>query len=213
MGFCSRCGEPCALATCSCGGYAKSASTSTGGRRTDSADLSTSAAPAGHKVLYTGRSVTPDTDRWERKYVQRSPATTPKTVSRTLPGEDTAGHRDAAWTSKRTKHLSLPTYAMSGAHAPDEYETLALNDAVPGARRLQSRDRRVPSSKEVQEVEETISRTFGSVLDPAHQRHKWSCHDCKTTFVRDQTVYPDPRAKTDASLENILYCPRCFSEK
>lgn len=212
MGFCSRCGEPCALAVCSCGGLAKSGWSlrwsSTNGA--DNRLLRVDAAPAGHKVLYTGRSVTPDTDRWERRYVQRSPATTPKQASRTLPDDDNAASN--AWQSKRTKHLSLPTYAMSG-HGYDDVETLRqIDDAASPNVQHQKRDR-IPSSKEVQEVEETISRAFGSVLDPAHQRHKWSCHSCSTMFLRDQTVYPDPGARHDPSLENVLYCPKCFSAK
>ena len=178
-------------------------------------------APASHKVLYTGRSVTPDTDRWERKYISRSPATTPKTISRTLPsgGEEHSSNsstsKDTAWQSKRSKHLSLPTYAMTGGQVYEEIETLKQNDAALGSSintQRKTRDR-IASTKEFQECEETISRAFGSVLDPAHQRHKWSCHDCKTTFLRDQTVYPDPRGKTDPSLEHILYCPKCFADK
>lgn len=162
-------------------------------------------------MLYTGRSVTPDTDRWERRYVQRRPATTPKqTLSRTLP-EAGANGDSTAWQTKRTKHLSLPTYAMYGQQH-DDVETLTPNDAGPSNKTIQTRDR-IPSSKEVQEVEETISRAFGSVLDPAHQRQKWKCHDCNVTFVRDQKVYPDPRAKTDSNLESDLYCPACFAGK
>lgn len=165
------------------------------------------AAPAGHTVLCTGRSVTPDTDRWERRYVQRSPASTRKTLSRTLPEADNAG--DNTLQSKRTKHLSLPTYAMAG-HTFADVETLKQSDAGPINKH--ARDR-IPSSKEFQEVEETISRAFGSVLDPVHQRQKWRCHDCDVTFLRDRTVYPDPRAKSDASLENALYCRQCFAGK
>lgn len=34
------------------------------------------------------------------------------------------------------------------------------------------------------DIEETITRAFGSVLDPAHQRQKWSCHLCNKVFLR-----------------------------
>ena len=103
---------------------------------------------------------------------------------------------------------------MSG-HRFDDVETLKKDDAAgSGNNRPCARDhRRIPSSKEFQDVEETISRAFGSVLDPAHQRQKWKCYDCDVTFLRDQTVYPDPRAKTDPDLENVLYCPKCFAGK
>lgn len=102
---------------------------------------------------------------------------------------------------------------MSAGLVYEDVETLKQqDDAGPSNTQRKARDR-IPSSKEFQEVEETISRAFGSVLDPIHQRHKWSCHDCKTTFLRDQTVYPDPRSKTDSSLEHVLYCPKCFAAK
>jgi hypothetical protein len=149
--------------------------------------------------------VTPDTDRWSRKYVERSPATTPKVSARPLP--DSGAHSaEQAWTTKRQKHLSLPTYATTAAQN-NEVESLRPH----GNKHVKSRDDFGISKEAHQEMEETISRAFGSVLDPAHQRRKWNCHSCKTVFVRDQTVYPHPSAKTDAALEDLLYCPRCFA--
>lgn len=148
-------------------------------------------APRSQKVLSQGRAVTPDYDRWSLRYVTRSPSSTPNQQShfgersRGSPHEDSAIEeltRPVAFRSSSGRHLSAPPTANRHARAPDDP---SAGDSYPNIS-PGSRNERVPPDgpKDEHEVEETISRAFGSVLDPVAQRSKWKCSGCETLFVR-----------------------------
>lgn len=114
-------------------------------------------------VLSDGRPVTPEGargDAWSRRYVQRSPGSA-------------------------SKKSSANTVLRHDTNEPAFSEPASTSARPPPPTRKHSKHLKLPHmSPSLEDVEETITRAFGSVLDPQSQRAKWACAACNTMFVR-----------------------------
>ncbi|KAN0064781.1 hypothetical protein ACQY0O_001838 [Thecaphora frezii] len=58
-----------------------------------------------------------------------------------------------------------------------------------------------------------LSKVCGSLIEPAESRNKWACHDCKTVFARDTTIYAPPSSAAELSSDGAFFCKQCFSDR
>ena len=118
-------------------------------------------------VLNDGRPVTPETSRsdaWTRRYVQKSP----------------------------TGKAAVANSNGNGVHErKNEISDVSASNMRPGMpARKHSKHLRAPMmSPRIEDVEETITRAFGSVLDPQSKRAKWACAACNSMFVRVRSLH------------------------
>ena len=134
-------------------------------------------APRSIKILRS-RTTTPneDADPWRRQYVSRSSRPSSSTSNRNKRVGDNdriddvdRGH--AGGIDGSTGLLQAPTNLTKS--------TLSANDG----RHNQHPRPALPRTASQQSIEE-ITRSFGSVLDPEHQRKRWSCSGCNSQFIR-----------------------------
>lgn len=183
MGFCSRCGERLHdERRCDCGGDSVSELDCLRdcGDTTQISKLkrSSSSAPRSIKILRS-RTTTPneDADPWRRQYVSRSSRPSSSTSNRNRHVDDNDDHvddddrGDAGGTDGSTGLLQAPAKLTQS--------TLSAN----GRHNQHPPRPAIPRTVSQQSIEE-ITRSFGSVLDPEHQRKRWSCSSCATQFIR-----------------------------
>ena len=135
-------------------------------------------------LLSNGRSSTPDQDRWHRQYVSKSPSSTPRHTPTT--SSDVTGLLKATSPTKAPKHLCTP----DGQRPP--LRALSSTRDTASANRSEmdlnvtrnSPDLASQGYEQGESEDETITRAFGSVLDPETKRQKWSCAVCSVMFVR-----------------------------
>ena len=128
------------------------------------------AAAKSSTVLNDGRPVTPEgSDKWMKRYVQRSPGGSAKSSS-------VANNNGNNIVQERNID------AMDGSSTSDS------RPAMPT--RKHSKHLKPPMmSPRLEDVEETITRAFGSVLDPQSKRAKWACAACSVMFVRVRCAF------------------------
>ena len=136
-------------------------------------------APRSIKILRS-RTTTPneDADPWRRQYVSRSSSSRPSssTSNRNKRVDDNDDHvdddrGDAGGIDGSTDLLQAPAkLTQSTLSADGRHNQHPPRPAIP----------RTVSQQSIEE----ITRSFGSVLDPEHQRKRWSCAGCNSQFIR-----------------------------
>ena len=120
--------------------------------------------------------------------MSKSPGTTPKHTP-TTSSDAPAGSNDGKDPVKDPSHLSLPDKDARSpfrAISPAKDRASANRVGTPFEAWKLSKSAAVYDDHEQpnESFDETITRAFGSVLDPIAKRQKWSCAACNSMFVR-----------------------------
>ncbi|KAJ6621229.1 hypothetical protein B0H10DRAFT_2019325 [Mycena sp. CBHHK59/15] len=189
MGFCRRCGNIVAGERCKCGGMA--------------------VAPV---VPWNQSDPKEKTqDRWSKTYVSkdRSPSPTrtanptgaptafaPSSPTKRFPRPLSQSSAPTPLTNRVSAHITSTTSQLSRPPSPLKYSALA----APEAGILPS-----PSPHDP-----TLSKVYGSVLQPRESLTIQSCAICETPFVpSDPTIYPDPHGSSTPGPPRF-FCRKCF---
>ncbi|KAJ6575258.1 hypothetical protein B0H19DRAFT_1127900 [Mycena capillaripes] len=189
MGFCRRCGNIVTGDRCKCGGMA--------------------VAPV---VPWNQTNPKEKTqDRWSKTYVSkdRSPSPT-RTAPTTTPAPAPAP------TSSPTKRFPRP---LSQSSAPQLGNRVSAHITSTTSSAQQGRP---PSPLKYSSLaapesgilpsphDSTLSKVYGSVLQPRDSLPVQSCADCLTPFApSDSTIYPDPHGSTAVGPPRF-FCRSCF---
>ncbi|TDL28399.1 hypothetical protein BD410DRAFT_824158 [Rickenella mellea] len=194
MGFCRRCGDIVAGPRCKCGG--------------------TAVAPSvPFNQTTTGGQTSPD--RWSRTYVtaNKSPTrSTPQSVASHETGATNSSNpsipvrRFPRPISSQVTHTPLGSKISSHIQAasthrpssPLKNNTLATVPPSPPASDI------LPSPHT-----STLTKAYGSVLQPKETLTTFTCFLCSTAFPPDATIYPDP---ANPSTTTRFLCKPCFTE-
>ncbi|EAU92849.2 hypothetical protein CC1G_03636 [Coprinopsis cinerea okayama7 len=193
MGFCRRCGEIVAGERCRCGG-----------------------SPAAPIVAFKkALSDASAQDKWTKTYVacNRSPSPTrPGTVQSSVE----ALNRNTSNPPSPTKRFPRPLQS-STSNAPQlssqvsqhiASTTSTLRPKSPLKQAITVPD---PSSDIIPSlVDNTLSKVYGSVLQPKETLSSYSCALCSSRFPPDATIYPDP-SRPNANNPRFL-CRPCYEE-
>ncbi|KAF8078482.1 hypothetical protein FPV67DRAFT_1465418 [Lyophyllum atratum] len=184
MGFCRRCGDIVSSARCKCGG--------------------TAVAPV---VPWNQSTTSNDShDRWSKTYVHRArsvsptrPLTTqvngqapptsptnrfPRPVSHTPSSSPGLGSRVTAHITSSTSYSSRPPSPLKHSSTLPALEA----DILPSLH------------------DATLSKVYGSVLQPKETLNTHSCALCSSPFPPDATIYPDPTALSTSR----FLCRQCY---
>ncbi|KAJ6604789.1 hypothetical protein DFH09DRAFT_1354464 [Mycena vulgaris] len=191
MGFCRRCGNIVTGERCKCGGFA--------------------VAPV---VPWNQTNPKEKTqDRWSKTYVSKDRSPSP---TRTTPaaGPVSAGPSPAPLPPSPTKrfprplsqssapvlgnrvsvHITSTTSQLTRPPSPLKYSSLAAPESGI-----------LPSPHDT-----TLSKVYGSVLQPRESLPVQSCAHCATPFApSDSTIYPDPYGSTSTGAPRF-FCRSCF---
>ncbi|KAK0208352.1 hypothetical protein DFS33DRAFT_434790 [Desarmillaria ectypa] len=190
MGFCRRCGDIVAGTRCKCGG--------------------TAVAPA---VAWNPSSMKEGLqDRWSNTYVTKdrpppgplSPNVTGSSSKQasTLndgkrfpwPTSSTPISSTSALTTRISEHIASTTSQLGRPSSP-----LKQSVAAPEADILPS----------PMPFDNSLSKVYGSVLQPKETLNTHSCSICSSIFPPDATIYPDP-SKSDEASPSFL-CRSCYT--
>jgi len=187
MGFCRRCGEIASGTRCKCGG--------------------TAVAP----VVPWSRSQLEERtpDRWSKTYIHRE-----RSASPTRPTTNLSGSVLPAPAASPTKRFPRPT-ANSDVSTPVLGSRVSAHIASATSRNrppsplkysstLPDPDSDILPSLVSHDV--TLSKVYGSVLQPKESLATHSCAICSSIFPPDATIYPDPTAMNSSQ----FLCRPCF---
>ncbi|KAJ7492487.1 hypothetical protein FB451DRAFT_1218490 [Mycena latifolia] len=190
MGFCRRCGDIVTGERCKCGGMA--------------------VAPV---VPWNQTNPKEKTqDRWSKTYVskERSPSPT-RTATSAAPDSAAAPAAQSSSPTKRfprplsqssapalgnrvSAHITSTTSQLTRPPSPLKYSSLAAPESGI-----------LPSPHDT-----TLSKVYGSVLQPRESLTVQSCAHCATPFApSDSTIYPDPNGSTSTGPPRF-FCRSCF---
>ncbi|KAJ7110073.1 hypothetical protein C8R44DRAFT_271813 [Mycena epipterygia] len=189
MGFCRRCGNIVTGERCKCGGMA--------------------VAPV---VPWNQTNPKEKTqDRWSKTYVSKdrpsSPtrsATTPAAPAAPAPSNPSPTKRfprplsqssaPAPLGNRVSAHITSTTSQLNRPPSPLKYSALAAPESGI-----------LPSPHDT-----TLSKVYGSVLQPRESLTVQSCAHCATPFApSDSTIYPDPHGSTTVGPPRF-FCRSCF---
>lgn len=134
-------------------------------------------------MLSVNRPVAPEgSDAWSRRYIQKtkSPAGTPRKQRVNDNNEDATPKRDT----------SSNPYADLQRKLSKKANHLNIPAMSP---RLED------------QVEETITRAFGSVLDPKSSRSKWACAICHAMFLRVGLIQSRAARRALSMVQNRMW--------
>ncbi|KAH8120105.1 hypothetical protein DFH11DRAFT_1558333 [Phellopilus nigrolimitatus] len=195
MGFCRRCGDIVAGVRCKCGGLA-----------------------VGPSVNFSQATVDHDKpDVWSRTYV-RSTAPTPsppRERSSTLPSSSRPFPRPSVDFPKfpRPQSSYFPRSSLGGKVSSHIESTLSRHPLTPAkASTKGTEDGDGLTSPDVDILSDpntsTLSKAYGSVLQPKESLTTFTCFICFTIFPPDATIYPDP---ADPTTTTRFLCKPCFT--
>ena len=216
MGFCRRCGDIVTGERCHCGG----------------ASVGASAKPLPYKLLKmtsclapvvswrNSPSSTTDQDRWCKTYVSSSKAASP-VFERSSTNSTTGAVASASSTlpipnSNTSKRFPRP---LSFSSAPPRQLKASVSDHI---RSTISNSTRPPSPLKISTTlsdaendilpsfhpnEPSLSKVYGSLLQPTDTLPLHSCARCSSIFPPDATIYPDPSPSNTGS----FLCRNCFT--
>ncbi|KXN89897.1 hypothetical protein AN958_04901 [Leucoagaricus sp. SymC.cos] len=194
MGFCRRCGDIVNGSRCvKCGGSA--------------------VAPA---VSWNQVTSQEDQDKWSKTYVSREvPASPLRPKSRGPP--ESASNPSVPTTTSPTRRFPRSLGAhITGSAALDNLITDHIASTASQSTRSPSPLKHTvtgpkPESGILPSIipnDTTLSKVYGSVLQPKESLATHSCATCTTPFLPDATIYPDP--SLSASDEPRFLCRQCF---
>jgi LIM domain len=206
MGFCRRCGEIVAGTRCKCGGMA------VGMFILLHSSLLVNSVYAAPVVPWNqSRSEEKTPDRWSKTYVHRE-----RSVSPTRPlTTNFTGSVSSAPSASPTKRFPRPA---SNSNVPDPLLSIRVSTHIASA----TSQNRPPSPLKYSSTlpdpdsdilpslahpDATLSKVYGSVLQPKESLTTHSCAICSSAFPPDATIYPDP---TVADSSRFL-CRPCFT--
>lgn len=205
MGFCRRCGEIVTGTRCNCGGTAVGMLVLFHSCLSANNANIACAAP----VVPWSQSTSEDktSDKWSKTYIHRErsvsptrPLTTsltgsipsapakrfPRPASNSIVSSPILGSRVSAHIASTTSQNRPPSFLKYSSTLPD-----------PDSGILPSLDHH----------DATLSKVYGSILQPKESLTTHSCVICFSTFPPDATIYPDP---TVANSSRFL-CRPCFT--
>ncbi|KAI5122566.1 hypothetical protein M0805_004783 [Coniferiporia weirii] len=193
MGFCRRCGDIVVGVRCKCGGLAVA----------PSVDFSQTA---------TDRK---QPDVWSRTYV-RSTDSTPSPArerSSTLPSSSTSLSRPSNDLSKpvRPQGTHFPRLSL-GSKISSHIESALTQQSLTSAKNNSNKPDGNNVSSPADDIlpdpyTSTLSKAYGSVLQPKESLITFTCYICSTPFPPDATIYPDP---ADPTTTTRFLCKPCF---
>ncbi|RDB28901.1 hypothetical protein Hypma_015389 [Hypsizygus marmoreus] len=189
MGFCRRCGDIVAGVRCKCGG--------------------TAVAP----VVPWNNSNAEDKpqDRWSKTYVQRARSvspTRPLTVQTTGPPPSGAPSSPTKRFPRPISHHASSVPAL-GNRVSSHIAAATSQSARPPSPLKNSNTLPYPESDILPSIiprDTTLSKVYGSVLQPKESLTTHSCAICSFPFPPDATIYPDPSAPNTSR----FLCRPCF---
>ena len=184
MGFCRRCGDIVSGERCKCGGAAV-------GMYLCSLFMAFPHMSPAPVVSWKDHDV--ENDKWSRTYVLRD-------RSASLGASQFKGNTKSASTAL-SADLSAKVSAHIMAVASDPQVNVPLRPTVTGPAPEAGI---LPSPSD-----STLSKVYGSVLQPKESLATFSCWVCGDVFPPDATIYPDP-GSPDLASSNRFLCRGCF---
>ncbi|TFK30573.1 hypothetical protein FA15DRAFT_662562 [Coprinopsis marcescibilis] len=191
MGFCRRCGEIVVGERCRCGG--------------------TSAAPI--VTLKKVLSEVSSQDKWTKTYVSSERSVSPARAG-SVQSSVEALNRNTSNPPSPTKRFPRPLQSSNVNSLPlnnrvSQY--IASTTSRPRSPLKQSVAVADPDSGILPSlINNTLSKVYGSVLQPKETLASYSCAICSTPFPPDATIYPDPSQHTPSDPRFV--CRPCYEE-
>ncbi|KAF8912798.1 hypothetical protein CPB84DRAFT_1671124 [Gymnopilus junonius] len=196
MGFCRRCGDIVAGERCHCGGA--------------------SVAPV-VSWKHSSTSVT-NQDRWSKTYVSSAKSISPA-LERTPGSTGAVASALNSLPSSKSNSVKRFPRPLSFSSAPSRQLKSGVSDHINSAT---SNVTRPPSPLKISTTmtdtendilpsflpnEPTLSKVYGSLLQPTESLPLHSCARCSSVFPPDATIYPNPSQLNTSS----FLCRNCFT--
>ncbi|KAF9452640.1 hypothetical protein P691DRAFT_721366 [Macrolepiota fuliginosa MF-IS2] len=193
MGFCRRCGDIVNSQRCNkCGGSV--------------------VAPA---VSWNQTVPQEDQDKWSKIYVSRERPPPPIRPKSRGPPEATSGSPVGSISSPTKRFPRTIGAQITGSTLLDDRITDHIASAASQSGRPSPLKPTVTGPKPESGIlpslapnDTTLSKVYGSVLQPKESLATHSCANCATPFLPDATIYPDPSPST--ADEPHFLCRQCF---
>ncbi|TEB39246.1 hypothetical protein FA13DRAFT_1725224 [Coprinellus micaceus] len=185
MGFCRRCGDIVSGDRCKCGGR-----------------------PVEPIVAFRKSVTEEDTqDKWAKTY-----ASSKSSMSPVRSATPTHSNSPSSLSSSMSRPFPRPINASSSSKQTDvgskvtDYIASATSGTRPLARATTGANPEAGILPSL--TDNTLSKVYGSVLQPKETLSTFSCAICSTVFPPDATIYPDPLQPNS----NKFMCRPCFVE-
>lgn len=189
MGFCRRCGDIVAGTRCKCGGAAVAPVVPW--KQADPAE--TSSDRWSKTYVSRTRSLSPVRQQWTATSVDPPSSNAVPSATKRFPCPTSGSTPQTTTTlsSRVSEYIATTASQTSRPHSPLKRSTLAdpTSDILPS---LTPHDT-------------TLSKVYGSILQPKETLTTHSCAICSSPFPPDSTIYPHP-----SSTEQSFLCKPCF---
>ncbi|KAF6766330.1 hypothetical protein DFP72DRAFT_985401 [Ephemerocybe angulata] len=190
MGFCRRCGEIVATDRCKCGGR-----------------------PVEPIVPFKRDSTDLDSqDKWTKTYASNRASTSPTRSS--APAQANQAPRSSVPRSRSpTKPFPRPITSTSnrqtsvGARVTDYIASTTSRPRSPLKQHVTGPNPEAGILPSLNTNDTTLSKVYGSVLQPKETLATFSCAICSSAFPPDATIYPDPLQPNSS---HRFLCRPCF---
>ncbi|PPQ89390.1 hypothetical protein CVT25_002208, partial [Psilocybe cyanescens] len=196
MGFCRRCGDIVAGARCHCGG-----------------------SPVAPVITFKNSEYSSNTesqDRWTKTYVCPPGSANPvleKSTSNPRSKQLSTGPASSSESASTTRRFPRPISFSSAPLKPLQNVSDHITQATSQSPRPPSPLKMSTTISDLENDiipsflphEPTLSKVYGSVLQPKDALTMHSCGLCSTIFPPDATIYPNPLNSTS------FLCKPCFS--
>lgn len=185
MGFCRRCGEIVSGDRCQCGGQA--------------------VAP----IAFRGEQPTRVQDRWLKTYASEDAKPNP------MPSSHRPEPSKISPTKRFPRPISTPSPStLVGSGLGNRVSEHITSSFLPQPRRPLSplKQTVAPESgilPSPSPYNSSLTKVYGSVLQPKESLRTHSCAICSTTFLPDSTIFPD--VSTSSPDPNRFLCRTCFT--
>ncbi|KAL1693106.1 hypothetical protein GGG16DRAFT_50054 [Schizophyllum commune] len=200
MGFCRRCGDIVVGPRCRCGG-----------------------APVAPSVPWNqSDSETDVKDRWSQTYVvnrDRAQTLPSRPLSRGPPSNPSISSQATGDRAPQTKRFPKPanSYASSSVSLGDRVSrhiantTSQLNNRPPSPLKhaITGPSPEADILPSIHTRDPTLSKVYGSVLQPKETLATHCCSVCSDAFLPDSTIYPDPSAPNPD--DPTFVCRDCYT--
>ncbi|KAI5897638.1 uncharacterized protein SCHCODRAFT_02609851 [Schizophyllum commune H4-8] len=200
MGFCRRCGDIVVGPRCRCGG-----------------------APVAPSVPWNqSDSETDVKDRWSQTYVvnrDRAQTLPSRPLSRGPPSNPSLSSQATGDRAPQTKRFPKPanSYASSSVSLGDRVSrhiantTSELNNRPPSPLKhaITGPSPEADILPSIHTRDPTLSKVYGSVLQPKESLATHCCSVCSDAFLPDSTIYPDPSAPNPD--DPTFVCRDCYT--
>ncbi|PFH54604.1 hypothetical protein AMATHDRAFT_134865 [Amanita thiersii Skay4041] len=133
-----------------------------------------------------------DQDKWTRTYISRDRSTSVSSAPVKQNSKHTLNYSSTDLPSRVSEHIAATTSSRSASPLKP-----SITGPAPEADILPS------------PCDNSLSKVYGSVLQPQESLATFSCTICNIVFPPDATIYPDPRS-TSAASDGRFLCRPCF---